>query len=478
MGQTAGNGASRAWTTNRRNFLRMGAVLAGVPVLDGLLSACGGSHKGSLPAGDASTKGGATGAAPSSGGAQTSGPKVTSLTIATAETPWLDGYKALISEYEKQTSVQVTLRSFPFAGLRTQMITAVQNSNHAFDVLQINEQWTGEFYNSGWVMPIKSIDSGFALDPQLITYQGVGSWDTTKKVTSDTGTLYALPINGNAQIYYYRKDIFNELGVSPPKTFDDAIKIGKQAKSAGKAKYGYVLRGTNTVSFTFSPILNGYGGDWFVNAGTDWTPRINDDIGVQAMQTYLELLALGPQPAQTVAQSQVGAAMQSGQALQGHSVAALGGQFEDPQKSRVAGNLGYAAMPAGSKRSAPGTGTWVLGVPAHADPARAKAALDFITWLVGKTPMTEWAEQHGGIPTRQDALQSAATTQGNAYLGALADEHSDYVAGFRYTFAAEMIQAIEPPLANIVSGGTPVKKGLDAVASAMAKVVKDAGIGS
>jgi multiple sugar transport system substrate-binding protein len=448
---------------DRRGFLRLGLAAVGVPTLGGVLAACGGSQGGSLGAGQPTRSGSA------------STQRVGQLVIATAATPWLDGYKAMLAEYQQKTGIRMIAREFPFDGLRTQMINALQSGSAVFDVLQINEQWVGEFYDHGWVKPLREIDPRFAPDPQLISYQGVGSWDPTSKVTDPEGTPYALPINGNAHIYVYRKDLFDELGRSVPTTFEQAIAAGRAARSAKKAAYGYVTRGTNTVSFDLSPVLNGNGGDWFVEPGRDWTPRINDDIGVASMETFLELLSLGPASPQTVDQAQVGAAVQSGQALQGHMVAALGSQFEDPASSRVAGKLGYAAVPAGTRRSAPASGTWVLGVPAKAEDARAKAAYDFISWLVGKQAMTTWATEHGGIVTREDALRAAAGSDAG-YLKVLADERDTVTAGFRYTFAAEMVNAIEPPLSRIVTGDAPVKRGLDEVARAMEQVVADAGL--
>jgi multiple sugar transport system substrate-binding protein len=439
----------------------MGLVAVGVPALGGVLAACGDSGGGALGQGQPTGSGSAA--------------RVEELVIATAATPWLDGYKAMLAQYEQETGIRMVPREFPFDGLRTQMINAMQSGSAVFDVLQINEQWVGEFYDHGWVKPLRDIDPKFTPDPQLISYQGVGSWDAKGKVTDPQGTAYALPINGNAHIYVYRKDLFDELGRPVPTTFEEAIAAGRAARSAKKAAYGYVTRGTNTVSFDFSPVLNGNGGDWFIEPGRDWTPRVNDEIGVASMETFLELLSLGPASPQTVDQAQVGAAVQSGQALQGHMVAALGSQFEDPASSRVAGKLGYAPVPAGRERSAPASGTWVLGVPANAQDARAKAAYHFISWLVGRKAMTTWATEHAGVVTREDALRAAAGSDAG-YLKVLADERDTVTAGFRYTFAAEMVNAIEPPLSGIVTGDLPVKRGLDEVARAMAKVVADAGL--
>lgn len=407
--------------------------------------------------------------------------EVTELVVPTARTPWLDSYRRIAARYQQEKGVKVTLKEFPFDGLVTQQSNAVRTKSGAFDIFQVNEGQTGQFYSNGWVTPLTDIASGYTRDKQVLGYDGVGEWDPQRKITAVGGQLMGVPINGNIQLLMYRKDLYDQLGLAVPKTFDEALANGRKAQQSGKVKYGFVTRGQGAVGgyavgFDFGPVLHGYGGDWFVKPGEDWTPRINDDTGVAALERFIALLKLGPAQPQTVGQAEVISLMQSGQALQALVVAAAGPQLEDPEKSQISGKVGYAPVPAGPVRRSPMTGTWVLGVPAGAKPERAKAALDFITWLVGKEPMTAWAKD-GGTPTRSDVLAMDTGGEPNLkYLKAITDSVADLHGGLRYTFSPQMLRVVEPTLTEVVSGKVAPKAGLDRIATELRKIIDEAGL--
>ena len=62
-----------------------------------------------------------------------------------------------------------------------------------------------------------------------------------------SGKVMSLPLNGNVDLFVYRKDLYDKLGLQLPKTWDDAIENGRKAQKAGIVKYGYVTRGQPTV---------------------------------------------------------------------------------------------------------------------------------------------------------------------------------------------------------------------------------------
>ncbi len=67
------------------------------------------------------------------------GGKVSELIVLTGVTPWLPAYQKVAAEYEKARGIKVTLRSFPYGGMRTQMTNAIQSGSVPFDVFQVDE---------------------------------------------------------------------------------------------------------------------------------------------------------------------------------------------------------------------------------------------------------------------------------------------------------------------------------------------------
>lgn len=447
--------------TSRRRFLQIVGVGAAVPLLGGL-AGC-------------STSGGALG-----GGNAGSG-KVSELTVPTAQTPWLDAYRKLAAKYQEKTGIKVTLREFPYDGLYTQMTNAVQGNNFPFDVFQLDEFGVGQFYSNQWVQPFDAIDSGFKIDPQVISYANLPYWDAASRSSNPQGKVMGYPVNGNMDLFVYRKDVYSELGLSVPKTWDDAIANGQKALASGKVRYGYVPRAQATksglsVTYEFMPVFYSYGGTWFKDEGKDWTPSVNTQAGIKAATVYRELAKLGPDQPQTVGQAEVISLMQGGQAAQTHVVAAAASQFQNKDKSQIADTVGFAEVPAGTAGTpAPTSGTWSLCIPKGLPADRASAALDYIKWVLSDEAQTLFT-QAGGIPTRQSALSAGASSgAASAYLKPLQDSIKDVKPSIRWTFGPAMAAATEKYLSQIAAGQLAPEAGMAGLQDALTKVVKDAG---
>ena len=405
--------------------------------------------------------------------------EVRELIVLTGTTPWLPAYQKAAAAYEAEKGVKITFRPFPYGGMRTQMTNAIQSKNAAFDIFQLDEPWTGQFYDNGWIKPIDEIIEGYALDPNILTYDNLPLWDRQQRLGVAGGQVMGLPINGNVDLFVYRKDIYDKLGLQVPRTWDEAIENGKKAVEAGEVRYGYVTRGQPTtggqsVSFEFMHVLYGFGADWFTVDGGSLVPAINSEAAKAAATTFRRLLELGPSRPQTVGQADCIALMQSGQALQGHFVAAGMPQLEDESRSSVVGKCGYAVVPAGSLgQPVPASGVWSLCVPAGQAPERQRAAAEFIVWMLEKKQQEVFAGA-GGIPTRKDIDVSGAGAL-RPIMEAARDSAPLARGSIRYVFAAQMLEAVEPVIGQIGSGEVEVAAALDGLQAKLTDIAKASG---
>lgn len=445
--------------TDRRRFLQLIGAGATAPLVAGGLTSCNQAGGGALGGGD--------------GGGQ--------LVVPTAASPWLDAYRELTAAYQEKTGITVTLREFPYDGLFTQQTNAVQGDSFPFDVFQLDEFGVGKFYSSDWVQPFVDVDPEFSLDPQVITYADLPFWDEKTKSSDPDGKVMGLPINGNMDLFVYRTDLYEQLGLSVPTTWEEAVENGTKAVESKKVRYGYVPRAQATssgqsVTYEFMPVFYSYGGTWFADAGTDWTPTVNTPEGIEAATIYRELAKLGPDQPQTIGQAEVISLMQGGQAMQTHVVAAAASQFQDAEKSQIAETVGFAEVPAGSTGDpAPTSGTWSLCIPKGLPQERATAALDYITWVLSEEAQTIFTEA-GGIPTQRTALEKgAASGPASSYLKPLAQSVETVTPSIRWTFGPAMAAATEKYLSQIAAGQLTPKKGMNALQDALTDVVKDAG---
>jgi multiple sugar transport system substrate-binding protein len=154
--------AHAAPTLDRRRFLQLAVSVPAIAALSG----CGGGGGGAL------------------GGGGGAGGEVTELVVPTNQSPWLGAYRTVAAQYEAASGVRITLREFPYDGLRTQMTNAIQNQNLVFDVYQLDEPWTHQFYDNGWVTPLNEVDPQFALDPAVLTYDALPYWDAAARTSA------------------------------------------------------------------------------------------------------------------------------------------------------------------------------------------------------------------------------------------------------------------------------------------------------
>lgn len=390
--------------------------------------------------------------------------KVMELNLATSETPWLGSYKKIVADYEAETGVKVNLTTFPFEGLLSQQANAAQNGSNAFDLFQLNEQWVGQFYDNGWVQPLTDVNPDFKWDENLIDFDGVGRWDAEKRTTSPDGVPYALPINGNIHLFTYREDLYDQLGLDVPKTWDDVVKNSEEGKASGAAPNGYVLRG-KTPTYDWSALLFSYGGSWFKDEqGGDWTPNLESPEARKALEEFKRLAEAGPAAPQTIAQAEATSLMQGGSVLNATFVAAVAAALENPAASQVAGKIGYAPLPG----STPVSGTWTLGIPTGLPENRSEAAYDFLNWLTGKEAMQKWAE-YGGVTTRTDISTERPE------LKAIIDSAEDIRGGLRYPFTPKILEATDPLIGQYLAGSITVKETMSRMQESVKKAAEEAG---
>ncbi|MEO1288921.1 MAG: extracellular solute-binding protein, partial [Chloroflexota bacterium] len=111
------------------------------------------------------------------------------------------------------------------------------------------------------------------------------AWDAA---TID-GQIYGIPMVGNTLHFIYREDIFDELGIEVPETYDEVISacetIGLDNRDFD-APFTINLSAGWAWEIEFFQFLRAFGGD-FLNE--DLTPAFNGEAGVQAVELILDV---------------------------------------------------------------------------------------------------------------------------------------------------------------------------------------------
>ncbi len=338
-----------------------------------------------------------------------------------------------------------------------------------------------DFMTNDWGQPFTSIDASYKIDPAIFTYHDLPTWNSTTKTFSADGEVRDLPLLGNLEIFYYRKDIYEQLGLSVPKTWDEIVANGQRIQSAGALKYGGAYRlqaasgGIAAITLDFISIMNGVGATFFKDEGKDYTPTADTPEMIKAATILRDLAKTGPAATTTMGQAQAIAESQSGDAGQSYLVTAAAGQMEDPNNSSVVGKMGWAPLPLGPTGLNTVTGTWSLSVPVGLPADRAKAALDYITWVTSKDAQTIFAAK-GGVPIRNDYDTSGLSDAQKEYLAATQASAQTASGLFRFPFASEFLTVTEPLLAQIAAGEIEPAAGMQQLQQQLIDVVTKAGV--
>lgn len=284
-------------------------------------------------------------------------------------------------EFTAMTGITVNWGDVPFGSLQETLYLEASNPNTEYDIVAWVDAWGTNIKD--FLYPLNDFVAEAGIDmsdysPAYVTASMMGSTDT----------IYGLPFRGHPQILYYRSDVLAELGVEPPKTWQDVSAIGAAMVAAGmEIKPISMYYGLNVDQNLF----NWYSHLW--GAGTDlfdenWEPIFNNEAGLTATIQYLSYLRDGYTDQQSVTLNE-GDSWQ--EVLDGRAAMYVGWWWRYSSMlgsavPEVAANAGIAPAPGWEGGSTASYGyLWPVGVFAQSD--NVEASLEFLRWMTH--PITE-----------------------------------------------------------------------------------------
>ena len=332
------------------------------------------------------------------------------ITVLIGSTPWYPAFEKVVATYEEQTGNKIKLDVTPFAQILEKARNATRSGQSPYDLMTLDTQWTIEFYEGGFLAPLKEVDPAFDLPKEVLSFGDSGYWNAQRRWrTQDGGKLMAYTVLGNVQLLYYRADLLKQAGITPPKTWEEVLASCTKLNDPPRM-YGFVVRGEkgNQIRYDWQSVMLAEGASLVKDpAAGDYTVTINSPEAKVALDLYINLLKrCGPPNYGSLGQGDVIQLLSTGKAAMGDVVTAAFASFEDPNKSAVVGKLETVPLPSG-KGGARGAviGNWNAVIPKNASDAQKKAALAFSRWFLTYDAQRAFA-QAGGIPNRSDVFTS------------------------------------------------------------------------
>lgn len=204
----------------------------------------------------------------------------TTIQVMAVVTPQFKGLELRDQEFTDLTGIEVEWTEIPFGSLQEKVASVGVAANGNFDVVNYLDSWGPSYVN--WLVPIddKLKRDGISMSryPQAFA-----------KSAMFEGKVYGFPLRAHPQLFFYRADLFKELGLNPPRTWDDVIKAGKMIKEKkgidGLACY-YGADGNKQNLFIWLNFLWASGADIFTkNMKPAWTTP----AALQATRDYIAL---------------------------------------------------------------------------------------------------------------------------------------------------------------------------------------------
>jgi multiple sugar transport system substrate-binding protein len=333
------------------------------------------------------------------------------ITILINASPWYSGFEHVVDLYTRQTGNQVKLEVTPFPGMLQKARDAVRTPGTSpLDLININSLFVTEFYAGGYLEPPQQIDPGFTVPKEVYSFDDANCWDAAKQFrTCKTGKLMGYAPNGNVELLFYRRDVFEQRGLKPPVTFDDVLKNCEAVHNPPSA-YGYVVRGERgEINYDWGAFMLAYGAKVEADPENgDYRVTLNSPQAKQALDKFLEIdRKCGPANYGTLGQGELIQLVQTGKAIQSQAVIAAFPNFDDPTKSAVVDKVDAEELPRATPDGKPGVelGTWVFAIPKNASDPGKKGAVAFSKWFLTYKAQYAYA-QGGGIPVREDVFDS------------------------------------------------------------------------
>lgn len=339
----------------------------------------------------------------------------TTLVVNFPSHPHYNAVMEVLPQFTAETGIEVEVDMLPYLDMRERQTLELALDEGAYDLIAYVvfskadyvyadqlENLAKFFMNPRLADP--TYDAGELIDGYV---QNIGVAGGEKGyLPGPTGSLYGLPFGSETSVLFYRTDIFEKHGLEVPENYEQFLDLACRIPELEPGMGGVASRAASghQAAHAFLLHLAPMGGRVFDAA---WNPIINNAAGVEAAEALKSIVDCGPEGSSAFGPAEAANAFAQGQAAMFLDSIAFAANFQDPSKSTVVGNVGYAMHPMGEIRASQ-TGGFGLGIPANAE--NKEAAFLLMQWLTSKQGDLAVA-MAGGNPSRFSTYQDAGLNE-------------------------------------------------------------------
>jgi len=310
--------------------------------------------------------------------------------------------QSFIPEFEAETGIKVNVSETPYGEAHQKQLLSYNQKAGAYDIAQFDNTYLAPFCQAKAMLPLDSYISGS--DEYDINDFGQGQQDYGKC----KGETLGLTLSTEPMIQWYRTDLYEKLGLTPAKTWDEYYENAKKVQAAGFG--GQIMGFGPNVSWWWMTLVWSFGGALY---DENLNPVVNSKEAVAATDYLKKLLEVSPKGAITATGDDTTSKFLGEDIGAMLNYSGYYGMALDPSINKNAGKIGTAPAPMGSVDTTHLAG-WNIGVPA--DAKNPDAAWKFLEFVLGKTNSVKYLESGAAAIGRKSIINNADLVAKNPYL--------------------------------------------------------------
>jgi multiple sugar transport system substrate-binding protein len=317
--------------------------------------------------------------------------------------PWSQAMRELVGEFTARTGIRTRIEIFNEEQFRARLTTFMQGRSAELDVFMTLASREGPvFRKAGWYADLAPM----LADPALTApdYDAADFAASIQGANRFDQQVIAVPINQEGPLFYWRRDVFERLGIPEPRVLEDIPMAAAAIKARDPGIIPWAARGLRTaIPYAFIGFVNNLGGS-VVTA--DGKPGLSQPGSIRALEMYAKLLKEhGPPGALNHTFTQVIELLGAGRVAMVHeSSNEFANILRFPNR---AADLGVKVLPPGKETglSKPVAIGWGIAISAHS--RKQPAAWTFLQWATAKETQAKLVPA-GVAPPRASVFQGPA----------------------------------------------------------------------
>lgn len=334
--------------------------------------------------------------------------------------PFSESLLPMLGEFTELTGIQVDYNILSEEEYREKIIIELSSGVGSIDVLMTGPYTTWSYVRADWLEPLDDYltnpsltNEAYDLDDFFPALLKANRWNGKPGYQNyGLGNQWSIPVQVETYILAYRKDWAEELHFNPPKTYQEFYDFARAMtqKIKGRQMFGITSRGLGTWPTISTGFISGFASYGCRDFDAKMNPMINTSEAVEFTKLWVETIkACGPLTWTSNTWYDAKEQFESGRYGMILDADFFASSYEKPEKSRVAGKVGYALPPAGSDgmiRS--NIWTWALSISRQS--RHKMASWLFIQWATSKEQLLSATLKGNWNPPRKSVWNNQMVT--------------------------------------------------------------------